>query len=124
MEQVARTDPGTDRQDDDGPTTRRAGRTTRVRPEVLRVVADPVALQALTLLCRESLCACHLARTDGPDGPVAERLGDLAAAGLVETERYEGELYYRVRPDALGAVRPLMPWLDDCTDDPPHRRCC
>jgi ArsR family transcriptional regulator len=124
MEQVARTHSGADRQDEDRPTTRRAGRTTRVRPEVLRVVADPVALQALTVLSRESLCACHLASPDDPDAPVAERLGDLAAAGLVETERFEGELYYRVRSDALGPVRPLMPWLGDCTDDPPHRPCC
>jgi ArsR family transcriptional regulator len=99
-----------------------AGSTT-LRPEVLRVLSDPVALQAITVLSRESLCTCHLADAEDRDLPVAERLGELTEAGLVQAELHGDDLYYRLRPGALDGLSPVLTWVDT-TGDPTPRPCC
>ncbi|QMU74779.1 winged helix-turn-helix transcriptional regulator [Streptacidiphilus sp. PB12-B1b] len=76
-----------------------------VDTEALRVLADPLRMQIVTLLAAESLCVCHLVEETGAKQTnLSNHLRLLRQAGLVETEPCGRFLYYKLRPAALEAV--------------------
>lgn len=74
-------------------------------PDGLRAVADPLRWRILGLLSAEELCVCHLVEAlDAPQSLISHHLRILRDAGLVESERYRYWTYYRLRPEAVGAL--------------------
>ncbi|MCZ7417828.1 MULTISPECIES: ArsR/SmtB family transcription factor [unclassified Streptomyces] len=78
---------------------------TSVETEVLRVLADPLRLQIVQLLARETLCTTHLVEETGArQTNLSNHLRVLREAGVVETEPCGRFTYYRLKPEALEAV--------------------
>jgi len=56
-------------------------------------------------LAREQLCTCHLVAETGARQPtVSHHLRALREAGVVATEPFGRFTYYRLRPEAIGAM--------------------
>jgi ArsR family transcriptional regulator len=72
----------------------------------LRVLADPVRLQIVSLLAgAEEACVCDLTPAVGVSQPtVSHHLRVLSQAGLVEREQRGRWAYYRLRPEPLRLV--------------------
>ena len=72
----------------------------------LRVLADPVRLQIVSLLAgAEEACVCELTPSVGVSQPtVSHHLRVLSQAGLVEREQRGKWVYYRLRPEPLRLV--------------------
>jgi ArsR family transcriptional regulator len=69
---------------------------------LLRLCADPLRAQLVTMLAREQLCTCHLADATGAlPSAVSNHLRQLRDAGIVEREAAGRFTYYRVRPEVL-----------------------
>lgn len=69
---------------------------------MLRLVADPLRAQLVTLLASEQLCTCHLAEATGSlPSAVSNQLRHLREAGVVEREAAGRFTYYRLRPEVL-----------------------
>ncbi|MEV6327877.1 metalloregulator ArsR/SmtB family transcription factor [Streptomyces sp. NPDC051909] len=78
---------------------------TSVKSDVLKVLADPLRLQIVTLLARESLCTTHLVEETGArQTNLSNHLKVLREAGLVDAEPCGRWTYYRLRPEALSAL--------------------
>ncbi|MCX2181334.1 metalloregulator ArsR/SmtB family transcription factor [Streptomyces sp. SKN60] len=78
---------------------------TSVDSDVLKVLADPLRLQIVTLLARESLCTTHLVEETGArQTNLSNHLKVLREAGLVDTEPCGRWTYYRLKPEALSAL--------------------
>jgi ArsR family transcriptional regulator len=76
--------------------------------EDLEVLAHPVRLQLLSVLARSEgrVCVCDLESVVPVKQPtVSHHLAQLRRSGLVDVERHGLWAYYRVRRDALGALR-------------------
>jgi ArsR family transcriptional regulator len=72
---------------------------------MLKALAEPMRWRILDALAREELCVCHLVEELGAPQPlVSHHLRVLKDAGLVDTERHRYWTYYRLRPEALGAL--------------------
>ncbi len=78
----------------------------------LKALADPARLRLLSLLLAAEggrACTCDLVEPLGLSQPtVSHHLGRLAAAGIVESDRRGRWTWYRVRPDALAALRAVL----------------
>ncbi|MGX1953802.1 ArsR/SmtB family transcription factor [Streptomyces anulatus] len=75
---------------------------TSVDPDVIRALGDPLRLQIVTLLARETLCTTHLVEETGAKQTnLSNHLKVLREAGLVETEPCGRFTYYRLRPEVL-----------------------
>ncbi|WP_031511408.1 ArsR/SmtB family transcription factor [Streptomyces megasporus] len=75
---------------------------TSVDTDLIRVLADPLRLQIVTLLSRETLCTTHLvAETGAKQTNLSNHLRVLREAGVVETEPCGRYTYYRLRPDVI-----------------------
>lgn len=75
---------------------------TSVDTDLLRVLADPLRLQIVTLLARETLCTTHLVEETGArQTNLSNHLKVLREAGVVETEPCGRFTYYRLRPDVI-----------------------
>jgi ArsR family transcriptional regulator len=78
----------------------------------LRVLADPARLRLLSLIQAQpgsEACVCHLTAPLGLSQPtISHHLKVLLSAGLVTREQRGSWAYYRVVPDALGALRTLL----------------
>ena len=75
---------------------------TSVDTDVIRVLADPLRLQIVTLLARETLCTTHLVEETGArQTNLSNHLKVLREAGLVDTEPCGRFTYYKLRPDVL-----------------------
>ncbi|MEU0396499.1 metalloregulator ArsR/SmtB family transcription factor [Streptomyces sp. NPDC006208] len=75
---------------------------TSVDTELIRVLADPLRLQIVTLLAKETLCTTHLAEETGArQTNLSNHLKVLREAGVVETEPCGRYTYYRLRPDVI-----------------------
>jgi ArsR family transcriptional regulator len=86
--------------------------------DVLRVLADPLRLQIVTLLARESLCTCHLTEATGArQTNLSNHLRVLRDVGLVESEACGRFTYYRLLPAGLRAVATSIGALADQADD-------
>ncbi|MGY1742041.1 MULTISPECIES: Rv2640c family ArsR-like transcriptional regulator [unclassified Blastococcus] len=78
----------------------------------LKALADPARLRLLSLLLtQDEVCTCDLAPSVGlSEATVSHHLGQLKKAGLVTGERRGMNVFYRARPESLGAlVRVLDP---------------
>ncbi|MFI2352218.1 ArsR/SmtB family transcription factor [Streptomyces sp. NPDC019443] len=75
---------------------------TSVDTELIRVLADPLRLQIVTLLAKETLCTTHLVEETGAKQTnLSNHLRVLREAGVVETEPCGRYTYYRLRPDVI-----------------------
>ncbi|MBK0372968.1 winged helix-turn-helix transcriptional regulator [Streptomyces sp. RB110-1] len=78
---------------------------TSVDSEALKVLADPLRLQIVTLLARESLCTTHLVEETGArQTNLSNHLKVLREAGLVGTEPCGRWTYYHLKPEALAGL--------------------
>lgn len=75
---------------------------TSVDTDLIRVLADPLRLQIVTLLARETLCTSHLVEETGAKQTnLSNHLKVLREAGVVETEPCGRFTYYRLRPQVI-----------------------
>ncbi|CAM5540711.1 MULTISPECIES: ArsR/SmtB family transcription factor [Streptomyces] len=78
---------------------------TSVDTDLIRVLADPLRLQIVTLLARETLCTSHLVEETGAKQTnLSNHLKVLREAGVVETEPCGRFTYYRLKPDVIEAL--------------------
>ncbi|MFG1827759.1 ArsR/SmtB family transcription factor [Microbispora bryophytorum] len=76
-----------------------------VDTDLLRVLADPLRLQIVALLARETLCTTHLvAETGARQTNLSNHLKVLRDAGVVDTEPCGRFTYYRLKPDVIAAL--------------------
>ncbi|WP_182876443.1 MULTISPECIES: ArsR/SmtB family transcription factor [unclassified Microbispora] len=76
-----------------------------VDTDLLRVLADPLRLQIVTLLARETLCTTHLVEETGArQTNLSNHLKVLRDAGVVDTEPCGRFTYYRLKPDVIAAL--------------------
>jgi DNA-binding transcriptional ArsR family regulator len=72
------------------------------KPDVIRLLADPLRARIVTLLADGPACVCHLVQDTGAKQPtVSHHLRALREAGLVVAEPHWRFTYYRLLPDAL-----------------------
>ncbi|MFI2908451.1 ArsR/SmtB family transcription factor [Streptomyces sp. PDY-4] len=78
---------------------------TSVDTDLIRVLADPLRLQIVTLLARETLCTTHLVEETGAKQTnLSNHLRVLREAGVVETEPCGRFTYYKLRPDVIAQL--------------------
>ncbi|MCX5150694.1 ArsR/SmtB family transcription factor [Streptomyces sp. NPDC054956] len=78
---------------------------TSVDTDLIRVLADPLRLQIVTLLARETLCTTHLVEETGAKQTnLSNHLKVLREAGVVDTEPCGRYIYYRLRPEVIEAL--------------------
>ncbi|MBK3573855.1 helix-turn-helix transcriptional regulator [Streptomyces sp. MBT65] len=78
---------------------------TSVDTDLIRVLADPLRLQIVTLLAQETLCTTHLVeKTGAKQTNLSNHMKVLREAGLVETEPCGRYIYYRLKPDVLASL--------------------
>nr|WTB30976.1 metalloregulator ArsR/SmtB family transcription factor [Streptomyces sp. NBC_00830] len=78
---------------------------TSVDTELIRVLADPLRLQIVTLLAHETLCTTHLVEETGAKQTnLSNHLRVLREAGVVETEPCGRFTYYKLRPDVIAQL--------------------
>ncbi len=71
----------------------------------MRVLADPLRWQIVTLLARETLCTTHLvAETGARQTNLSNHLKVLRDAGVVDCEPCGRFTYYSLRPDVIDAL--------------------
>ena len=76
-----------------------------VDTDLMRVLADPLRLQIVTLLAEETLCSTHLIEETGVrQTNLSNHLKVLREAGVVETEPCGRFTYYRLRPDVIASL--------------------
>ncbi|WP_036325039.1 ArsR/SmtB family transcription factor [Microbispora sp. ATCC PTA-5024] len=76
-----------------------------VDTDLLRVLADPLRLQIVTLLARETLCTTHLVEETGArQTNLSNHLKVLRDAGVVDTEPCGRFTYYRLKPDVIASL--------------------
>ncbi len=72
---------------------------------LLRVLADPLRRQIVTLLAAEQLCTCHLVQLTGArQTNISNHLRVLRDAGVVAAEPAGRFTYYRLLPGPLAAL--------------------
>ena len=90
----------------------------------LKLFADPLRAQLVSLLAGEQLCTCHLAEATGAlPTAVSNHLRRLREAGVVETEPCGRYTYYRLRPEALEQVAAQLTALAEAARIAPKRPC-
>jgi ArsR family transcriptional regulator len=78
---------------------------TSVDTDLMRVLADPLRLQIVTLLAKETLCSTHLIEETGAKQTnLSNHLRVLREAGVVETEPCGRYTYYKLRPDVIASL--------------------
>ncbi|MDH6584646.1 ArsR family transcriptional regulator [Streptomyces sp. SAI-133] len=78
---------------------------TSVDTDLLRVLADPLRLQIVTLLAEETLCTTHLVEETGAKQTnLSNHLRVLREAGIVETEPCGRFTYYKLRADVITSL--------------------
>lgn len=91
---------------------------------LLRLFADPLRAQLLTLLAREQLCTCHLAEVTGSlPSAVSNHLRQLRDAGVVDGERVGRNVFYRLRPEVLEGLGEQFAALADAARAARKRPC-
>lgn len=75
---------------------------TSVDTDLIRVLADPLRMQIVTLLAHETLCTTHLVEETGAKQTnLSNHLRVLREAGVVETEPCGRFTYYKLRPEVI-----------------------
>ncbi|MFD9324404.1 ArsR/SmtB family transcription factor [Streptomyces sp. NPDC060065] len=78
---------------------------TSVDTDLIRVLADPLRLQIVTLLAKETLCTTHLVEETGAKQTnLSNHMKVLREAGVVETEPCGRYTYYRLKPDVIASL--------------------
>ncbi|MXM62517.1 metalloregulator ArsR/SmtB family transcription factor [Streptomyces sp. HUCO-GS316] len=78
---------------------------TSVDTDLIRVLADPLRLQIVTLLAKETLCTTHLVEETGAKQTnLSNHLKVLREAGVVETEPCGRFTYYKLRADVIASL--------------------
>ena len=78
---------------------------TSVDTDLIRVLADPLRLQIVTLLAKETLCTTHLVEETGArQTNLSNHLKVLREAGIVECAKRGLWTYCRVNPRTLMAA--------------------
>lgn len=94
----------------------------------MRVLADPLRLQIIALLARETLCTTHLvAETGARQTNLSNHLRVLREAGVVDTEPCGRFTYYRLRPEVIERLAGALGDLAETartTAETGHRRAC
>ena len=91
---------------------------------LLRLFADPLRAQLVTMLAGEQLCTCHLAEATGAlPSAVSNHLRQLKEAQIVESEPCGRYTYYRLRPEALDVLASQFSALAQCSAVAPKRPC-
>jgi ArsR family transcriptional regulator, arsenate/arsenite/antimonite-responsive transcriptional repressor len=91
---------------------------------LLRLFADPLRAQLVSMLAAEQLCTCHLAEMTGAlPSAVSNHLRQLKAADIVESEPCGRYTYYRLRPDVLEAMSEQFAGLAQAARVAPRRPC-
>lgn len=71
----------------------------------MRVLADPLRLQIVTLLAHETLCTTHLvAETGAKQTNLSNHMKVLREAGVVDTEPCGRFIYYTLKPEVIDAL--------------------
>jgi ArsR family transcriptional regulator len=92
--------------------------------QLVRLFADPLRAQLVSLLADEQLCTCHLADATGSlPSAVSNHLRQLKAAGIVESEPCGRYTYYRLRPEVLEALGAQFIALAQSAVSAPKRPC-
>ncbi|WP_406100627.1 metalloregulator ArsR/SmtB family transcription factor [Streptomyces sp. NBC_01003] len=69
------------------------------------MLADPLRLQIVTLLARETLCTTHLVEETGAKQTnLSNHMKVLREAGVVDTEPCGRFIYYRLKPEVIDAL--------------------
>ena len=104
--------------------TPRPGDLPRLEDSTLKLFADPLRAQLVSLLAGEQLCTCHLAEATGAlPTAVSNHLRRLREAGVVETEPCGRYTYYRLRPEVLERVAAQLSALAGAARNAPRRPC-
>jgi Predicted transcriptional regulators len=91
---------------------------------LLRLFADPLRAQLVSLLAGEQLCTCHLADATGAlPSAVSNHLRQLKAADIVESEPCGRYTYYRLKPQVLEALSAQFAALAQAAPVAPKRPC-
>ncbi|MFI9610947.1 ArsR/SmtB family transcription factor [Streptomyces sp. NPDC052023] len=78
---------------------------TSVDTDLIRVLADPLRLQIVTLLAKETLCTTHLVEETGAKQTnLSNHMKVLREAGVVETEPCGRYVYYRLKADVIAQL--------------------
>ncbi|MFD9504602.1 ArsR/SmtB family transcription factor [Streptomyces sp. NPDC060035] len=78
---------------------------TSATTDLIRVLADPLRLQIVTLLAHETLCTSHLVEETGArQTNLSNHLKVLREAGVVETEPCGRFTYYSLRTEVIEAL--------------------
>ncbi|MFD9168289.1 ArsR/SmtB family transcription factor [Streptomyces diastaticus] len=78
---------------------------TSVDPDVIRALGDPLRLEIVNLLARETLCTTHLVEETGAKQTnLSNHMKVLREAGLVDTEPRGRFTYYKLRPEVLAGL--------------------
>jgi ArsR family transcriptional regulator len=82
-----------------------AALTPDLDDRLVKLFADPLRAQLVSMLAREQLCTCHLADATGAlPTAVSNHLRQLRDAGVVQRETAGRYTYYRLNPDVLDAL--------------------
>jgi ArsR family transcriptional regulator len=91
---------------------------------LLRLFADPLRAQLVSMLAGEQLCTCHLADATGAlPSAVSNHLRQLKEAQIVESEPCGRYTYYRLRPEVLEALGTQFTALAHAAKVAPKRPC-
>lgn len=91
---------------------------------LLRLFADPLRAQLVSMLAREQLCTCHLADGTGAlPTAVSNHLRQLREAGIVEREVAGRYTHYRLVPQVPKAVGRQFAGLADAARHATRREC-
>ena len=99
---------------------------TSVDTDLIRVLADPLRLQIVTLLAKEMLCTTHLVEETGArQTNLSNHLRVLREAGVVETEPCGRFTYYRLKPDVIASLAGHFAGLaESARTAADHKRSC
>ncbi|MHC0428921.1 ArsR/SmtB family transcription factor [Streptomyces sp. O3] len=101
---------------------------TSANTDLIRVIADPLRLQIVTLLAHETLCTSHLvAETGARQTNLSNHLRVLRDAGVVETEPCGRFTYYKLKPEVIEALAETFGELADTartTIETDRKRAC
>lgn len=99
---------------------------TSVDADVIRVLGDPLRLQIVTLLARETLCTTHLVEETGAKQTnLSNHMKVLRDAGLVDTEPCGRFTYYKLEPEVLAELSERFAWLAaSATEAGRNKRAC
>ncbi|MEU9247800.1 MULTISPECIES: metalloregulator ArsR/SmtB family transcription factor [Streptomyces] len=101
---------------------------TSANTELMRVLADPLRLQIVTLLAHETLCATHVVEETGArQTNVSNHLKVLREAGVIETEPCGRFTYYKLHPEVLDTLAGMLGDLAETartTIDTNRKRAC